>query len=187
MNLKKSLIVGVSVLALAPVASATFVSAHVSAVENTENIVYQENEYTTNKEKLIEEGYSVDNDRFEYGGLTYTKVFREDGSYGLIEESSNHVTTYLINPEKDGTYTMTAENANGEKNYLRITEDGKILSENLTSFRAANACDWGVGLSGVALSAIYGAAFGTAFGGPAGTIAGAAVGAAWIPVGAACP
>ncbi|GEM_PF-3267180 len=51
----------------------------------------------------------------------------------------------------------------------------------------ASACDWGVGLSGVALSAIYGAAAGAAWGGPAGAIAGAVVGAAWIPVGAACP
>lgn len=42
MDLKKSLIVGVSVLALAPVASATFVSAHVSAVENKEDIYDKE-------------------------------------------------------------------------------------------------------------------------------------------------
>lgn len=48
-------------------------------------------------------------------------------------------------------------------------------------------CDVGVGLSGVALSAIYGGAAGAAFGGPAGVIAGAVVGALWIPVGAACP
>jgi len=46
----------------------------------------------------------------------------------------------------------------------------------------ASVCDWRVGLSGVALYAIYGAAFGD----PAGMIAGAVVGAAWIPVGFAC-
>ena len=41
-------------------------------------------------------------------------------------------------------------------------------------------CDWVVGGSGVALSAIYGGAIGAAFGGPA-------VGLGWIPVSAACP
>ncbi|WP_346916511.1 Blp family class II bacteriocin [Clostridium sp.] len=46
----------------------------------------------------------------------------------------------------------------------------------------ASVCNWGVGLSGVALSAIYGAAWR----GPAGMIAGAVVGTDWIPVGTAC-
>ena len=50
----------------------------------------------------------------------------------------------------------------------------------------ASACDWGVGLSGVAISAIYSGAIGAAFGGPAGVIAGVATGAAWIPVSSAC-
>lgn len=48
-------------------------------------------------------------------------------------------------------------------------------------------CDWVVGGSGVALSAIYGGAIGAAFGGPTGLVAGAAVGLGWIPVSAACP
>lgn len=50
--------------------------------------------------------------------------------------------------------------------------------EDLENINGGSACDWGVGLSGVALSTLYGAAFGTAFGGPAGAIAGAIVGAA---------
>lgn len=63
----------------------------------------------------------------------------------------------------------------------------ELSVEQLNSINGGNgACVWGVGLSGVALSVIYGAAFGTAFGGPVGTMVGAAVGAAWIPVGAAC-
>lgn len=106
------------------------------------------------------------------------KVFHTNGLYGLIEENSDHVTVYLITPETDGTYNITAENANGEKVYLHVTKDGDILDEKSTGFRSA--CDWGVGLSGVALSSMYGAAFETAFGGPAGTIA-------EVVVGAACP
>lgn len=101
----------------------------------------------------------------------------------MIEEGKNYVTAYTLK-DNGNTYTLTAENANGEQVYKEFTSDGTSvdpIGEN------KSVCDWGVGLSGVALSTIYGGAIGMAFGGAAGLIAGAAVGAAWIPVSAACP
>lgn len=80
--------------------------------------------------------------------------------------------------------TPTAENAAGTTLYKQFTKNGDPV--NMLS-RRATMCDWVVGGSGVALSAIYGGAIGAAFGGPTGLVAGAAVGLGWIPVSAACP
>lgn len=186
---RKYIITSLLGLTLSPLAFGTVNLVPANAEENIEVIdknLNEENsiEYTNIADSLQIRGYTVDsNNKFVYGGLTYTKYFDENQNIGVIEEGKNYVTAYTLK-DNGNTYTLTAENANGEQIYKEFMSDGTCvdpIGEN------KNACDWGVGLSGVALSTIYGGAIGMAFGGAAGLIAGAAVGAAWIPVSAACP
>lgn len=155
-----------------------------------QNIDKNEYEYNNIKEELLAKGFNVDNSKFNYDGLTYTKVTGDD-TVGLIEEGQDHITTYLLVNNFDGTYTLTAEDNNGNEAYKIVDENGKAIHSDGTIFSTdkvsrTSACEWGVGLSGVAISSIYSGAFGLAFGGPAGFIAGAVAGAAWIPVSSAC-
>lgn len=193
MKLKKTLALGTAMIigmqSLIGMPTKSYASEE-SNNTTEQNINKNEYEYNNIKEELLAKGFNVDDSKFNYDGLTYTKVTGDD-TVGLIEEGKDHITTYLLVNNADGTYTLTAKDNNGNEAYKIVDENGKAIHSDGTIFSMnkvsrASACDWGVGLSGVAISAIYSGAIGAAFGGPAGVIAGVATGAAWIPVSSAC-
>ena len=193
MKLKKTLALGTAMIigmqSLIGMPTKSYASEE-SNNTTEQNINKNEYEYTNIKEELLAKGFNVDDSKFNYDGLTYTKVTGDD-TVGLIEEGQDHITTYLLVNNADGTYTLTAKDNNGNEAYKIVDEKGKAIHSDgtilgMNKVSRASACDWGVGLSGVAISSIYGGAIGLAFGGPAGLIASAATGAAWIPVSSAC-
>ena len=157
-------------------------------------------DYEDLKAKLIEQGYTLQDDKFELEEFIYTKVQNNDGTLGLIEEDDNQTTLYLFKDNGDGTYTLTARDNNDNEIYKVVDKNGKPAELSHTEdfdegFENPNiniiplktsACEWGVGMSGAAISTIYGTAFGLAFGPGVGAAVGAAASVGWIPVSSAC-
>lgn len=153
-------------------------------------------DYEDLKAKLIEQGYTLQDDKFELKGFLYTKFKDNDGTLGLIEEDIDQTIVCIFKDNGDGTYTLTARNNNDNEIYKVIDKNGQAVESSYTenfdkAFEnpniniiplKASACEWGVGMSGASISTIYGTAFGLIFG-PG---VGAAASVGWIPVSSAC-